>query len=293
MDVPPATGTASTITLGELKTRIAAVAAKLNAGDGSEEYRECVYRTYDHERVNQYQISVGGEGFFYRTPDQEFASGLPSSSVVLDKPAYGRLPNTRAEVWLEGEHADLFSVVYGESVPHDSSGDGVIDSIRYTRRIESARPLPQGTYTTDYNRRDALFVRCEGYSFSHDWTITVNAPDGTLHEAFFDPITDGTAVAADATNGVLKPATFTDTNSASANLERIAWESGTVKFELSSDDALAGQVVNFIELDGTVSLSLNADDATVDAANDTLSWPVASQPWEDGDKLMLRIREAQ
>ena len=31
-------------------------------------------------------------------------------------------------------------------------------------------------------------------------------PRGTLHEAFFDPITDGTAVAAGDSNGVLKPA---------------------------------------------------------------------------------------
>ena len=43
-------------------------------------------------------------------------------------------------------------------------------------------------------------------------------------------------------------------------------------------------------MDGSVSLSLDAEDATVDAASDTLSWSVASQPWEDGDTLMLRIR---
>ena len=43
-DMPPAAGAAPTITLGELKTQIAAVAAKLDAGDGSEEYRECVRR---------------------------------------------------------------------------------------------------------------------------------------------------------------------------------------------------------------------------------------------------------
>ena len=44
MDAPPATGTAPTITLGEMKSRIAAVAAKLAASDGSEEYSECVSR---------------------------------------------------------------------------------------------------------------------------------------------------------------------------------------------------------------------------------------------------------
>ncbi|MDE2716606.1 MAG: hypothetical protein OXI33_06265, partial [Chloroflexota bacterium] len=53
---------------------------------------------------------------------------------------------------------------------------------------------------------------------------------------------------------------------------------------------LAGQIVDFIELDGSVSLSLDIDDATVDAANNALSWTVSSQPWHDGDKLMVRIR---
>ena len=58
----------------------------------------------------------------------------------------------------------------------------------------------------------------------------------------------------------------------------------------SSRTALAGRVLDFIELDGRASLSLVIDDATVDAANNTLNWSVSSQPWEDGDKLMLRIR---
>ena len=293
MDVPPATGTAPTITLGELRTRNAAVVAKLDAGDDSGAHRECVRRTYLNEGINQYRTSIGDDGHLPRTPDQELASGLPSSSVVFEKTALGGLPNTRAEVWLEEGDADLFSVLYGDSVPHDFSGDGVIDSIQYVRRIVSARPLPEGSYITNYNRRDARFVRCDGYSFSHDWTITVNAPEGVLHEAFFDPVMDGTAVAADETNGVLKPASFTDDGGAAATIERIEWESGTVKLEVSPHTGLSGHVLDFIELDGTVSLSLNADQATVDADNDTLSWSVASQPWEDGDELMVRIREVR
>ena len=51
---PPATGTAPTITLGEIKTRIATVAAKFTAGDGSEEYMECVRESYNLERRNRY-----------------------------------------------------------------------------------------------------------------------------------------------------------------------------------------------------------------------------------------------
>ena len=102
-------------------------------------------------------------------------------------------------------------------------------------------------------------------------------------------MTVGSAIAADATNGVLKPTAFTDGNGASATLQRIAYESNTVKLKLSPHTGLANHVLDFIVLDGTVSLSLDADEATVDAANNTLNWPVTPQPWKDGDKLMLRI----
>ena len=124
----------------------------------------------------------------------------------------------------------------------------------------------------------------------------MNAPAGTLHEAFFDPVSDGTAVAGDSANGVLKPATFSDANGASATLERVAWEpdvggSGTVKLKLTPHDGIADHIVDFIALDGSVALSLKVADGTVDVANSTLSWTVGSQPWQSGDKLMMRIRE--
>ena len=122
--------------------------------------------------------------------------------------------------------------------------------------------------------------------------MTANAPDGVLHELFFDPVTIASAVAADTANGVLKPASFTDAIGATTTIERIAWEAGTVSIELSPHTGVAGHAVDFIALDGSVSLSLDVADATVDAANNTLSWPVASQPWRSGDKLMVRIREA-
>ena len=64
-----------------------------------------------------------------------------------------------------------------------------------------------------------------------------------------------------------------------------------VVLTLDTHVSLSGYVLDFIALDGSVSLSLNAADATVDSAAGTYSWPMASQPWEDGDKLMLRIRE--
>ena len=292
MAVPPATGTATTLTLGEIKTRIGAVTTKLGAGDGSEAYTECVQRTYRHEGDDRYSVQTGGDGHFYRTPDGDLGSGLAASSVVYELLALGALPDGRDEVWLDGGDGDLFRVELGDGVPHDYSGDGTNDSIQYTQRVVSARPLPVGVYRTHYNNRHVDFVLCDGYATRHEWTVTVNAPVGTLHEAFFDPVTDGMSVAADGTKGALKPASFTGANRASATLERIEWKSGTVKVEVNPDNALTGQLLDFLELDGTVSLSLSAVDATVDTVNDSLSWAVESQPWEDGDLLMVRIRRA-
>lgn len=290
LDVPPATGRAGTITLSELKSRIAGVTAKLAVGDGSEEYTECLERTYQYEGYDRYFIETGREGLFYRPPDQDLESGLAASSVVYEILAVGGLQNQRAEVWLDGGDADLFSVKFGDGIPHDSSGDGTNDSVQYAQRVMTARPLPAGAYKTHYNHRDIVFVPCEGYKYRDEWTVTVNAPEGTLHEMFFDPVTNGTAVAADSSNGVLKPAAFTGVDGGSATVQRIAYEAGAVTLEVTPDGALAGHVVDVIELDGSVSLSLAAADA--DAGDGGLRWAVASQPWEDGDTLMVRIRQA-
>ena len=69
----------STITLGALKQRIAAVTAELNAGDGSEEYKECVRFKYRFDREDRYFIAEGeGRRVFRRYPTHEFDSGQPS-----------------------------------------------------------------------------------------------------------------------------------------------------------------------------------------------------------------------
>ena len=290
LDVPPATGTAPTITLGELKTRIVGVAAKVAAGDGSEEYMECVRRTYQYEGDNQYDVETGGDGIFFRRPDHELGSGLAASSVVYEAMAYASLQNVRAEIWLDGGDAGLFGVEFSDGVPSDFSGDGETDSILYAQQVMTARPLPAGAYRFHYNDREAHFVFCDGWTVRYEWTVTVTPPEGTLHEMFFDPDTDGTAVAADSSNGVLKPTAFTGVDGGSATVQRIAYEAGAVTLEVTPDGALAGQVVDVIELEGSVSLSLAAADA--DAGDGGLRWPVASQPWEDGDTLMVRIRQA-
>ena len=66
----------------------------------------------------------------------------------------------------------------------------------------------------------------------------------------------------------------------------IGCESGEVEATLNQD--VTGHVLDFIALDGSVSLSLAAANAT--STSGTLSWAVPSQPWEGGDQLMVRIR---
>ena len=287
-DVPPATGTAPTITLGEIKTRIATVTAKLDAGDGSEEYTECVRETFYLERRNRYRRETQPDRV-YRASSispptaHQFNSGLGVGTVVYEIPEGDPItPGVPFEVWLDGGDANWFSV----------------SSLSQDYRVTATRPLPAGTYEFHFNHRGPYYGRCDGYAFRSEWTVTVTAPDGTLHEAFFDPVTVGSAVAADGANGVLKPALFAGANGATTTIERIAWEpgsgaTGTVKVALSPHTGVASHAVDFIALDGSVSLSLNVADAAVDLASNTLSWPVVSQPWQNGDELMVRIREAQ
>ena len=296
LDVPPATGTAPTITLGDLKSQIAEVTAEFDGGDGSEAYETCVEETYEIERVIRYfRVEEDTDAYDKSPQDSSLASGQPANTELHQRQNGGAYPDTKAKTWLEGRDADLFTVVQGEPTAVDVDGDGSFtaesDGIEFTETFATARPLPAGEYEIDRKEVWPRYLTCN-YVLNNEWTITVEAPEGTLHEAFFDPATDGTAVAADDTNGVLKPASFTGTDGATASVERIEWESGTVKLEVSPHTGLSGHVLDFIELDGTVSLSLNADQATVDAENDTLSWPVASQPWDDGDELMVRIHAA-
>ena len=295
LDVPPTAGTAPTITLGDLKTRIAAVAGEFDGGDGSDAYETCVEEKYEIEQVIRYFREEEDTDAYNKSPqDSGLPSGQPANTELHQRQNAGIYPDQKAKTWLEGRDAALFTVAQGEPTAVDVNEDGSFtaesDAIEFTETFATARPLPAGEYEIIRKEVWARYLLCN-YVLDNEWTITVTAPEGTLHEAFFDPVTDGTAVAADSANGVLKPASFTDTDGASATIERIAWEpSGTVKLKVSPHSGLAGHVVDFIELDGTVSLSLKVDDAMVDAANDTLSWSVASQPWDDGDELMVRVR---
>ena len=284
-----------TIAIRELKSRISAINAEVNAGDGSEAYRNCVSYKYRNERSEQH---VQGEGRKLRARaalTHRLVSGSSAGTVIFESDVLGIYPDSKMRTSFEGGDAYLFETVDGPTTPDDSNRDGVltdgIDDIRYTQSLRAVRPIPAGKYRFTVKDLEPQLIPCNAFLI-FEWTVVANAPEGVLHELFFDPVTVGSAVAADGANGVLKPATFTGAHGATTTIERIAWETGTVSIELSPHTGISGHAVDFIELDGSVSLSLNVADAAVDIASNTLSWPVVSQPWRSGDKLMVRIREA-
>ena len=270
------------ISLASLRSQKETLETTLKAGEGIEGYAACIagkLAREQHRRANP----------DWPTPTDEktLGSGLAAGTEVYRKTDRERRATDYHNYWISGDDMDLFQAARVDDDSDPKNG--------YDHTLETARPMPAGVYYVRYNKQHYDRIPC---NYKPDdayvaWTVTTTAPEGTLHEAFFDPVTVGSAIAADSTNGVLKPATFTDGNNASATLQRIAYESNTVKLKLSPHTGLANHVLDFITLDGTVSLSLDADEATVDAANNTLSWPVTHQPWKDGDKLMLRIREAR
>ena len=265
-DVPPAEGTVATITLGEIKTRIAGVTTKLAAGDGTEEYTECVRETYYLERKHRYlreiypdRVNTGSNISPPHT--HQFNSGLAADSVVYEVPDGDTItPSVPFEVWLDGGDASLFSVA----------------SPSQDYRVTTTRPLPSREYDFHFNHRGPYFGSCDGSTTRYEWTITVNAAAGTLHEAFFDPVTVGTAVKADGSNGVLKPTSFT-LGGTPTEIVSLRWDDGKVVLTLNPYVALGGYVLMFIALDGSVSLSLSVDDAVVDDGAGEYSWAVSSK----------------
>ena len=299
LDVPAASEGASgasatpTITLANLKTRIREVTAEYNGGDGSAAYKTCVEEKYASKRMIHYFQTVKG---IYAYGEWALAStltsGQPANTVAHQRENYGIYPSKKARTWFTGPNAALFSVVQGAAAPYDLDKDGTftagVDALTFTETFLTVRPLPAGTYQIDRMEEFGRYIVCD-YAIKTDWTVTVTSPAGTVHEAFFDPVTIGAGVGADATNGVLKPAGFS-VGGTSTSITGLKWENGAVVLTLSPYAALTGQALDVIALNGSVSLTLAVSGATADATAGTLTWSRSAQPWQSGDKLMLRIR---
>ena len=263
----------STMSLGDLRSEIVAVDALIAAGDGTEGYSECIVESWRYEHANpEPRVPV------YFT--NKLASGTPEETVLNVFSYHGP---RYSKILIQGVDKDLFKAVRVDDDDRPDNGYRIGDA--------TARPLPAGMYRIESYNQDYTFIPCNFFPYNtySVESVVVTAPEGTLHELFFDPVTVGSGVAADGTNGVLKPASFTDGDGEPATIHRIAYDSAAVTMTLSPHTAITGHTLDFITLDGSISLSLHADDATLDLDNNTLTWPVQEQPWHSDDKLMLRI----
>ena len=291
LDVPSETpcccvSSGPTIRFGDLKSRINALEAEANAG-GTSEYRECVEFYYRDRRYTQHSIDALGRVAWHDHFTMD--SGLPAGTVMKEYPSFGAIsPGRYGTLWYEGPDKDLmaFKAVNFSLSPRDSD-----NNYSYTAQLVTARPLPAGTYTFNPNWLGTITEPCD-----KDWsykanrirnTLTVTAPTGVLHEAFFDPVDIGDAVGVEAGHGVIKPVLFT-LNGATTAISSLKWQDGVVTLTTGPADAdLGDYVLDFIDMTGTTTLSLAFADASAGAC------PVADAPWADGDQLMLRLRRAR
>ena len=263
----------TSIALSEFRATVARIEAEL-AGQ-SEAYQDCVRENYERLQKVALWAARGDDFMSPETFTAEIGSGEKAGTEIIYNTRKIILgPNgweSRTE--LLGADAALFRI--GETTKSDTRTIDGLDSLNaqkagiervwHVQPMETVRPLPSGFYSFTWKYHRAEFVLCQPNVFyNHTVNVTVAAPPGTLHEAFVDPVTDGSAVAADSSNGQLEPAAFTDANGAAATIEGISYEAGAVKLEVTPNGALADHMLDFIELDGTVSLSLAVDDATVE-----------------------------
>ncbi len=270
-----ASGGGENLDLDELRTTVAWLAG---SGPG---YEDCVRLALSHIRwYRDRDVYTGLPGEFEH--DGTIPSGDATTPLLTDRSTDSAPARTAyRNRWILGQDRDLFSAVTIDDDTDPTNG--------FTEVLRAARPLPAGSYRFLYRAQNTAFVPCDYRSEDAGafWNVTVTAPAGKVHEAFFDPVAIGTAVGADGTNGTLKPTAFT-VGGVSTALQSLKWESDTLTLGLSSAASLSGHALDFIALDGSVALSLDGGAATVSGR--TLTWSVTDQPWQAGDLLMLRIR---
>ena len=271
---------APTISLADLRAKI----AWMEGGAGIAGYGDCVKASVDYARWYRDWEAYNGQRWVPAQFEEQVASGAGAGALVHD---LGPLDDTEyARFWITGQDAALFHSQIADDDAFAYNG--------YRNVLTTVRPLPGGAYRFVHHGQSYFFIPCTFIPVNHRlaWTVTVTAPAGTLHEAFFDPVAIGTAVGADATNGVVEPPGFT-VGGMATTVQALKWESGIVTMELSAAAPLVGYTVDFIALDGSVSLTLSFDDAVAGDDSSLLTWALPDQPWHAGDQLMLRIREAR
>ena len=276
------------ITLGDLRSLIADVEATRQEGAGIEGYEECLNAQFHRERQIRGWEALYGRPYSHVTAQEEFPSGQAAGTAVHEAWMLGGEFGT---YWLTGADADLFTAGIV-----DDDGEVIIPDDRhpaeYYLSIKTARPLPSGDYKFTQHEQFPSWVPCELTAEGPYFEISIVPPEGTIYEGFFDPADSDGAIGATRSVGVLKPGAFSvgGTDTAFASL---TWKEEVVTLELEQFVTLAGHALDFIILDGSVSLTLSFDEATAAGDSGTFTWPMADSPWQEGDQLLLRARVSE
>ena len=265
----------TTITLTALESRISEITAEINQGADIAGHEDCIGGKYSRENVY--------EGHEPLVRPFTIPSGADPTTQVLDGFEVVLEFSTYINFFEEGRDAEYFT----STIIDDDDDPG-----RYNFTYGPNRPLPEGLYEVESNWQMPYQIPCDYRPESiYKDEVTAVASAGTLHEAFFDPVTVGTAVKADGSSGVLKPMSFTVGNT-STELTRLEWSSNQVVLTLDPHVSLSAHVSGVSSSwTGVWRCPSSLMSATVDSAAGTYSWPMTTRPWEDGDQLMVRIRE--
>ena len=279
--------------IAHLRERIEAMKSLLREGEGIEGWEECIGKTLSHGNYLRKYRATHGEDPPNTVALDPLPSGQPSGFTIHS----GDLTGGRGydKNWLTGEDARYFEILIVEE-GHVITPDfwATRDEMTaYDIDIRALRPLPAGLYEFYGHGQRPEEIPCDFTQEAVKWNLTLESSEGVLHEAFFDPLDIGDEVGADAENGVLGPYTFETGDGSQVEIRRIDWQGGQVSLELSLSVELADHRIDFIVLDGSISLRLDFTTATKTNSDGavTLTWGVCEQPWEEGDLLMLRIAE--
>ena len=279
-------GSSPRISLSGLRSMIDAAESDLSEGRKIEGYEECMRLKFQADQYLRGAAIVG----FPHTPYVARAAIESGSAwwTEVHRTTYRVHEVVGKEYsrnWLEGAEKALFFAEIEDADKDYSNG--------YAQIFATARPLPAGVYHVQIRNQLADYIPCNYVPDTRaPLIVTVTAAEGTVHEAFFDPVTIGSAIGADGANGALEPATFT-ANGTSTSLQSLQWSnSGTITLTLSPNASLSGLALEFIALDGSVALTLPASAAKTNSPPGTVTWSSLAVPWRSGDQLMLRIRNA-
>ena len=270
------------MTLGEIKTFINNVEAQVTAGGGTERYRECLIKK--HWELSRYTLLLAARAKANVPLEWQYPRSLASGSLA------------GAEVYQGGKMMGIGDPndepTWSDVAVIKSGRDAALFNHTWPLTATTTRPLPAGEYRFYWAEQNELSSLCdampEARKTRDEIVVTVTAPVGTLHETMFDPVDFTGGVGASTDQGAISHRDFSVEGS-SGSISVLRWNNGKVVLRLDPFVSLAGYRLDFIELNGNVGLSLDASSATEDSAAKTLTWTVPTQPWHDGDLLMLRI----